>query len=98
MTLHPKRCGLCALCKQELGYDDSMFCLYGGGMTLIYRPIIRFIAVRGCASFLPEDKETVAKLVIKEEVINKLPNHGGYTAKEISDLKNLRCGKEWVSR
>lgn len=69
MTLHPKRCERCYLCGKDLaGYDDLRFCTYGGGMTLISKPILRFIAVRGCASFLSEDKETVAKLVIKEEL------------------------------
>jgi hypothetical protein len=69
MTLHQKRCALCALCKQESPrFDNSMFCTFDGGMTLVARPIIRFIAVRGCASFLTEDKESVAKLVIKEEL------------------------------
>jgi hypothetical protein len=72
LTLHPKRCGLCALCRKDpVAYDDSLFCTYDGALTLVAKPIIRFIAVRGCASFLTEDKETVAKLVIKEEVINK---------------------------
>lgn len=51
-----------------MAYDDSLFCTYDGALTLIAKPILRFIAIRGCASFLTKDKETVAKLVIKEEL------------------------------
>ena len=67
MTLHPKRCALCALCKMELGYTNP-FCTFNNGMTSMPRQLIAFISIRGCASFDAGITETVAKLEIREDV------------------------------
>lgn len=72
MTLHPKRCALCTLCKMELGYTNP-FCTFNRGMTSMPRQLIAFIAVRGCASFDAGISETVARLEIREEIESKSP-------------------------
>jgi hypothetical protein len=67
MTLHKKRCELCVLRKFELGYTQP-FCTFNNGMTSLPRPLIAFIAVRGCASYISETAESIARLEIREEV------------------------------
>lgn len=68
MTLHPKRCALCALCRMEPELTNPV-CTFSNGLTVsMSRHLIAFISARGCASFDAGITETVARLEIREDV------------------------------